>query len=194
MYDCNQIEISWNCWNSLVWYKRYQLEESKWHSTDPDLAVLVITIIEIGRLLIFSYFRWYVLIVVLRRHMNQTIRITAGLRWCRNMLEMKTKRVTGGIFSNILWYLWQSPYSIVLLFAMAFLAIKCTWGLATGQQPTELDVSSETKCKTRGLEGIVLLREVAWFLTLMTIHSNHLIGIINLLLPSIYRWMSIVLS
>ena len=41
---------------------------------------------------------------------------------------------------------------------MAFLALKCTGGVATGQQPTEPDVSSETKCKTRGLEGIVVLR------------------------------------
>ena len=85
------------------------------------------------------------------------------------MLEMKTKRVTGGIFSHTLGYSWQSPFSIFLnsslallaekqLFAMAFLALKCTGGVATGQQPTELDVSSETKCKTRGLEGIVVLR------------------------------------
>ena len=44
------------------------------------------------------------------------------------------------------------------LFAIAFLALKCTGGVATGQQPTELDVSSEAKCKTRGLERIVVLR------------------------------------
>ena len=44
-----------------------------------DPATLVITIIEIGGLLVFSNFRCDALIVVLRRHMNQTIRITAGL-------------------------------------------------------------------------------------------------------------------
>ena len=44
------------------------------------------------------------------------------------------------------------------LFAVAFLALKCTEGVATGQQPAELDFSSETKCKTRRLEGIVVLR------------------------------------
>ena len=44
------------------------------------------------------------------------------------------------------------------LFAMPFLALKCTGGVATGQQPTEPDVSLETKCKNRGLEGIVVVR------------------------------------
>ena len=45
-----------------------------------DLAIQVITIIEMERLLVFSYFWCYARIGVLRRHMNQTIRITAGLR------------------------------------------------------------------------------------------------------------------
>ena len=41
---------------------------------------------------------------------------------------------------------------------LLFIALKCTGRVATGQQPTELYVSSEAKCKARGLEGIVVLR------------------------------------